>query len=53
MEKNKGLKLYSPRGICHLCRDKQEELQHCSCNDALRCGCYCEERQSDMQALEK
>ena len=53
MEKNKGLKLYSPGGICHLCRDKQEELQHCSCNDALWCGCYCEERQSDMQALEK
>ena len=27
LEKNKGLKLYSPRGICHLCGDTLEELQ--------------------------
>ena len=27
-EKNKKLELYSPRGICHLCRDIREELQH-------------------------
>ena len=47
------LELYSPEGICHLCRDKQEELQHCSCNGALKCGDYCEECQSDKQALEK
>ena len=26
LEKNKGLQLYSPAGICHLCRDKTEEL---------------------------
>ena len=51
--KNKGLELYSPGGICHLCRDKREELQHCSCNGALKCGGYCEEYQLDMQALEK
>ena len=34
LEKNKKLKLYSPGGICHLCRDKREELHHCSCNGA-------------------
>ena len=51
--KNKGLELYSPGGICHLCRDKREELQHCSCNGALGCGGYCEECQSDIQTLEK
>ena len=38
LEKNKGLKLYSPKGICHLCQDIWEELQHCSCNGALKCG---------------
>ena len=27
LEKNKGLKLYSPGGICHLCGDILEELQ--------------------------
>ena len=51
--KNKGLELYSPGGICHLCRDKREELQHCSCNGTLGCGAYCGECQSDMQILEK
>ena len=53
LKKNKGLELYSRGGICHLCRDKREELQHCSCNGALGCGGCCEECQSDMQALEK
>ena len=53
LEKNKKLELYSPGGICHLCRDKREELQHCSCNGALKCGGYCEECQLDMQALER
>ena len=53
LEKNKGLELYSPGDICHLCRDKQEELQHFSCNGAFGCGGYCEECQSNMQALEK
>ena len=52
-KKTKGLELYSPGGSCHLCRDKWEELQHCSCDDALGCGGYSEECQSDMQALEK
>ena len=52
-EKNKRLELYSPGGICHLCRHKREELQHYSCNDALKCGGYCEECQLDIQALEK
>ena len=42
LKKNKGLELYSPGGISHLCRDIQEELQHCSCNGALKCGGYCE-----------
>ena len=40
------------RGICHLYRDKREELQDCSCNGALKCGGYCEDYQLDMQALE-
>ena len=53
LEKNKGLELYSSGGICCLCRDKREELQHCSCNGALGCGGYCEECQSDIQTLEK
>ena len=53
LEKNNGFKLYSPVGICHLCRDEREELQHCKCNGALGCGGYCEECQSDVQALEK
>ena len=48
-----GHELYSPGGICHLCRDKRQELQHCSCNGALKCGGYCKECQLDMQALEK
>ena len=53
LEKNKGVELYSPGGICHLCRDIREELQHCSCNGALKCGVYCEECQLDMKNLEK
>ena len=53
LEKNNKLELYSPRGICHLCRDIREELQHCSCNGTLKFGAYCEECQLDMQALEK
>ena len=52
-EKNKGLELYSPGGICHLCRDIREELQHCSCNGALKCGASCKECQLDMQPLER
>ena len=55
---NKSLKktkieLYSPGGICHVCRDKREELQHCSCSGALKCGGYCEECQLEQQALQK
>ena len=53
LEKNKKLELYSPGGICHLCQDIREELQHCSCNGALKCGVYCEECELDMKALEK
>ena len=53
LEKNKGLELYSPGGICHLCRDIREELQHCSCNGALKFGAFCKECQLDMQAQEK
>ena len=52
-EKSKGLELYSPGGICHLCRDIREELQHCSCIGALKCDAYCKECQLDMQALER
>ena len=53
LEKNKNLELYSPGGVCHLCRDKREELQHCSCSSALKCASYCKECQLDMQALER
>ena len=53
LEKNEGLELYSPGGICHLCPGKREELQHCTCNGALKGGGYCEECQLDMQILEK
>ena len=52
-KKSKKLELYSPGGICHLCRDIREELQHCSCNGGLKCGGYCEECQLDMKNLEK
>ena len=52
-KKTKGLSYIHQRGICHLYRDKREELQRCSCNGALGCGGSCEEYQSDMQALEK
>ena len=53
LEKTKKLELYSPGGICYLCRDKREELQHCSHNGALKCGGYCEKIQLDMQTLER
>ena len=53
LEKNKGLELYSAGGICHLCWDIREELQHCSCNGALKCGACCKECQLDMQTLER
>ena len=53
LEKNKGLQLYSPGGICHLCWDIREELQHYSCNGALKCGACCKECQLDMQTLER
>ena len=52
-KKNKRLELYSPGGICHLCLDKWEELQHCSFNGDLKCAGYCEECQLDRQVLEK
>ena len=52
-KKNKKLELHSPRGICHLCRDKREELQHCSCDGALKSGGYWEECWLDKQALER
>ena len=35
LEKNKKLELYSSGGVCHICRDKREEHQRCSCNDAF------------------
>ena len=47
LEKNKGVELYSPGGICHLCRDIREELQRCGCNG------YCEECLLDMKNLKK
>ena len=53
LKKNKELELYSPGGICQLCRDIREELQHSSCNRALRCGAYCKECLLDIQALER
>ena len=52
LEKNKKLELYSAGGVCHLCWNIQE-LQHCSCNGALKCGAYCKDCQLDMQALER
>ena len=53
LKKNKGFESYSSGGVCHLCRDIREELQHCSCNGALKCGNYCEECQLGMQTLER
>ena len=53
LEKYKGLELYSPGDICHSCPGIRKELRHCSCDDALKYVGYCEECQSDMQALEK
>ena len=51
--KNKKLELYLPGGTCHLCRDKQEDPRHCSCNSALKWDDYCGECQLDMQTLER
>ena len=51
LEKNKGLELYSPGGICHLCRAIREELQRCGCDGALKRGFYCDECQLGLQAL--
>ena len=53
LEKDKKLELYSPGGICHICRDERKELQHCSCNGALKCDGYCEECQLDLQDSQK
>ena len=53
LEKDKKLELYSPGDIYHKCRDKREEVRHCSCNGALKCGGYCEGYQLDLQALQK
>ena len=51
-KKDKNLDFYSPGGICHLFRDKREELQYCSYNGALKCGGYCEKCQLDLQVLQ-
>ena len=53
LEKDKKLELYAPGGVCHICRDKREELQHCNYTGALKCGAYCEECQLDLQAMQK
>ena len=53
LEKDKKLELYAPGGICHICRDKREKHQHYSCNDALKCGGYCEECPLELQALQE
>ena len=53
LEENKKFELYSPVDVCHLYRDIREELQHCSCNVALKCGASCKECQLDMQPLER
>ena len=53
LKKNIKLELYSPGSICHLCWDVREELQHCDCNGALKCGGYCKKCQLDMLALGK
>ena len=52
LKKNKKLELHSLGGIYHLCRDKREEFQHCSCSCAWKCGCYCEECQLHLMNLE-
>ena len=53
LEENEKFELYSPMDVCHLYRDIREELQHCCCNGALKCGAYCKECQLDMQPLER
>ena len=53
LEENKKFELYSPVDVCHLYRDIREDLQHCSCNGALKCGASCKECQLDMQPLER
>ena len=53
LEENKKFELYSPVDVCHLYGDIREDLQHCSCNGALKCGASCKECQLDMQPLER
>lgn len=38
LEKDKKLELYAPGDIFHVCRDKREERQNCSCIGALKYG---------------
>ena len=42
LEKDKKVELYSPG-----------DIYYCSCNGILKCGGYCEECHSDLQALQK
>ena len=53
LEKDKTRELDVPIGLCHICRNKREQLQNCCCNGVLKCGGYCEECQIDLQAFQK
>lgn len=53
LQNNRKLGLYASGGICHVFHDKLEELQNCSYNGVLKCGCYCEECQIDLKAMQR
>ena len=53
LERDKKFKLYALGSICHLCGDKREESQNCSCSSVFKCGGFSKEWQLDLQNLWK
>ena len=43
LERDKKFKLYALGSICHLCGDKREESQNCSCSSVFKCGGFSKE----------
>ena len=53
LKKDKKFAIYLPGDIFHVCRDKLENLQKCSCKITLKCCAYFEEFTLDLQRLHK
>lgn len=52
-KEDKKFELYTLGKLFHVCKDKRQELENCSCTGALKCGGYCGKNQLDLQALQK